>query len=192
MYESVLGPLDLHCLRYPVFSRRQLSWTILIINKVQQFTHAKERRCDMSFQLHRVTRNYRNLAPTKFHVFNQRIKTSLVDKTRIPESIWAANMTLLQSYLSTSDKHDGVYHESLLGSKLLIAEREVLQAQLVIYLDEIASLLEMAAVRTPDILIGSGFDLQKERRGHSRAKATAAARNAAHAEQEEGESGTPA
>ncbi len=76
----------------------------------------------------------------------------------------------------------------MLGSKLVIAEREVLQAQLVIHLDEIASLLEMAAVRTPDILIASGFDLNKERRNHSRAKATAAA----HAEQQEGENGTPA
>jgi len=141
---------------------------------------------------HRITRNYRNMSPTRFHEHNQRVRTALADKTRIPESIWAANPALLQSYLAVSTKHDTVYHESMLGSKLTIAEREVLQAQLIIYLDEIASLLEMAAVRTPDILIASGFDLTKEKRGHSRAKATAAARNAAHAEQEEGESGTPA
>ena len=145
----------------------------------------------MTNQVHRILRSYRNIGPSKFHTINQRVRTSLADKTRIPEWIWAANTTLLQSYLSASDKHDAVYHESMLGSKLVIAEREVLQIQLVIYLDEIASLLEMAAVRNPDILIASGFDLTKDRRSHSRAKAAAAAR-AAHAEQEEGESGTPA
>ena len=138
-----------------------------------------------------IQRSYRNMAPTKFHGFNQRVRTALADKTRIPESIWAANATLLPSYLSAAEKHDAVYHESMLGSKLVIAEREVLQAQLLIHLDEIASLLEMAAVRTPDILIASGFDLTKERRGHPRAKATAAARIAAHTEHEDGESGTP-
>lgn len=53
----------------------------------------------------------------------------------------------------------------MLGSRLAIADRGLLQAQLVVYLDEIASLLEMAAVRTPDILIASGFDVVKERRG---------------------------
>ena len=144
----------------------------------------------MSNQGHRIMRNYRNIGPSRFHAFNQRVRTAMADKTRFPESIWAANTTLLQSYLSTSDKHDGVYHESKLGSKLMIAQREILQAQLVDYLDEIASLLEMAAVRTPDIIIASGFDLIKERRGHSRA--TSSAHSAAHADQEEGESGTPA
>lgn len=146
----------------------------------------------MTNQFTRIQRNYRNIAPTKFHTFNQKVRISLADKTRLPEAIWGANSTLLQSYFSVSDKHDAVYHESMLGSKLVIAEREVLQAQLVIYLDEIASLLEMAAVRTPDILIASGFDLTKERRGHHRAKTNAAARSAVHAEEEEGKSGKPA
>lgn len=141
---------------------------------------------------HRILRNYRNMGPTKFHGLNQKVSTALVDKTRFPESFWAANTTLLQSYLAASDKHDAVYHESLLGNKLVIAEREILQAQLVNYLDEIASLLEMAAVRTPDILLASGFDLTKEKRGHSRAKTISSAPSTAHADQEEGESGTPA
>lgn len=146
----------------------------------------------MSGQTHHILRNYRNNAPGKFHTFNQRVSTSLADPTRFPESIWAANTTLLTSYLSVSKKHDSVYHEAQLGSKISIAERDVLQAQLVNYLDEIASLLEMAAVRNPEIVIASGFDLTKERRSGARAKATAAARNAAHTEKGEGESGTPA
>lgn len=141
----------------------------------------------MSGQLYRLLRNYRNMPPTKFHNFIQKVTTALSDKTRVPDWVWAVNPALLPSYFAASGKYDGVYHESMLGSKLVIAEREVIQAQLVIFLDEIASILEMVAMHTPDILIASGFDLNKERRGHPRAKATAAARNAAHASQEEGE-----
>lgn len=134
---------------------------------------------------HNVVRNYRNMPPTKFHNFNQKVATSLADKTRIPDSVWVANPSLLQSYLAVSAKHNAVYHESMLGSKLVIAEREVLQAQLVIQLDEIALLLEMAAVRFPDILLASGFDCGKERRGRTRTKAAPAAPSAAQPEQDE-------
>lgn len=144
----------------------------------------------MGYLMARILRNYHSLGPTKFHQFNQGVSTAVGDKSRFPDSIWAANPTLLQSYLALSEKYDGVYHESMFGSKLVIAEREVLQAQLVIYLDEMASLLEMAAVRTPEIIIASGFTLTKERRGRSRAKATAAARGAANLQEGEGDSGT--
>lgn len=145
----------------------------------------------MTGQVQRILRNYRNMSPTKFHTFNQRVRTALTDKTKIPESVWAANQTLLSSYLASSSKHDTVYHESMLGSRLVIAEREILQAQLVNFLDEIAFLLEMAAVRNPDLLIASGFDMAKEKRGHARAKAIAVAQNAARAEQAGEGSGTP-
>lgn len=154
---------------------------------VLRFARAKRGRCEVSNQ---ITRNYRNMPPTKFHAFNQKVATALADKTRIPDSIWGANPALLQSYLAVSAKHDAVYHESMLGSKLVIAEREVLQAQLVIYLDQIALLLEMAALRTPDILIASGFDSAKDRRGRTRQKAVPAALSAAPAEQEGDGSGT--
>ncbi|UPU37794.1 hypothetical protein M1B72_08830 [Geomonas paludis] len=96
---------------------------------------------------------------------------------------------MVQKYFTVSDKHDGAYHESLLGSKVVIMEREGLQAQLVMYLDQIAALLEMMAVVNPDILIASGFDLTKDRRGRARTNATAAARSAAGTEQADGESG---
>uniref|UniRef100_C6E1G6 Uncharacterized protein n=1 Tax=Geobacter sp. (strain M21) TaxID=443144 RepID=C6E1G6_GEOSM len=139
---------------------------------------------------HNITRNYRNLPPTKFHNLNQRVATSLADKTRIPDSVWVANPSLLQTYLTVSAKHDAVYHESMLGSKLVIAEREVLQAQLIIYLDEIALFLEMAAVRFPDILLASGFDCGKERRGRTRSKAVPAAPSAAQPIQDESGNGS--
>jgi len=119
----------------------------------------------------RILRNYRNLAPSKFHAFNQRVRQALADNSKFPESIWAGNPTLMSSYLSASDQHDQVFHDATYGSRIDIAKRELLQAQIVDYLDELAALLEGAAVRIPDLLISSGFELAKEQRGHARAKA---------------------
>ncbi len=134
---------------------------------------------------HRIQRNYRNLGPTKFHAANQRVKTAITDKTRFSDAFWGVNLAIVTSYVEVSDKHDTVYHESMLGSKLVIAERDILQRQLVEYLDQIASFLEMAAVRTPEILLASGFDLTRDRRG--RPKASAANHDAAPAKDDEGE-----
>jgi hypothetical protein len=124
--------------------------------------------------LKRILRNYRSLGPGKFHVFNQRVRKGLTDNPKIPVSTWGANPDLLTSYLATSDKHDAVYHAAGFGSVLDIAERELLQAQLVNYLDEIAADLEAEAVRNPEILLSSGFDLAKERRGNTRKKSALA------------------
>jgi hypothetical protein len=120
-------------------------------------------------------RNYRHLPPTKFHGFNLRVWKGLTNNPRIPASTWLASPGLLASYFAASEKHDAVYHEANFGSVLVIAERELLQAQLVNYLDEIAADLEAEAVRTPDMLISSGFDVAKERRGSTRKKASQAA-----------------
>lgn len=135
----------------------------------------------------RIMRNYRNMPPTKFHGLNQRVSTSVADEARVPGTTWMTNPSLISSYLAVSQKHDAVYHEAMLGSKLVIAEREVLQAQIIIYLDEIAAILEAAAVRNSDILLASGFDLVKERRGRTRAKTPAAEVNSAHADHETGD-----
>jgi hypothetical protein len=118
----------------------------------------------------RILRNYHNLPPSKFHAFNQRVKNGLSEHAHLPESAWAANPTLLSSYLSASDKHDALYHDAVHGSRLVISERDILQAQLVNYLDEIASVLEAAAIRNPELLLPAGFDLAKDQRNHSRAK----------------------
>lgn len=84
-----------------------------------------------------------------------------------------------------------MYHEAILGSKLVIAEREVLQAQITTYLDEIAAILEAAAVRTPNILLASGFDLAKELRGRRRSKGSAVNLDAAHGDHDAGEVAGP-
>lgn len=123
----------------------------------------------------RILRNYRNMPPSRFHAFNQKVRTNIADNQTIPESTWGTNPSLLTSYLTASEKHDTVYHQALYRSVLEIAERDVLQAQITIYLDEIASLLEAAAVRHPEMLLASGFDLTKERRSGTRAKAAKAA-----------------
>ncbi len=144
----------------------------------------------MTSQSPRIQRNYRNQPPTRFHEANQRARSALADKTRFPDTFWGEKLELIQTYCTVSDKHDGVYHEAKYGSKLVISQRDILQAQLVTLLDQIVSFLEMAAVRDPEILLASGFDLTKERRGGSRTKAAAAARMAENAESKEGESGT--
>ncbi|WP_215906895.1 hypothetical protein [Geomonas propionica] len=131
------------------------------------------------------------MAPTLFHGFNQGVATALSDKTRFPDSFWTAHPALLESYLAASAKHDAVYHESMHGSRLVIAERELLQAQLVLNLDEIASVLEMAAVRNPEILLASAFTIAKEKRGRARAKVASAALKTARAGTEGEEGGTP-
>jgi hypothetical protein len=124
----------------------------------------------------RILRNYRHKTASKFHAANQRIRKGLTDNPNIPESTFSlGNPTLLPSYFSTSEKHDEVYHRAIYGSRLDIAERDLLQAQTTDYLDEIASILEAAAYRNPNMLLTSGFDLGKERRSHPRAKVPSAA-----------------
>ena len=118
----------------------------------------------------RALRNYRNLGPTKFFIFNQRVHRSLADNPNIPTSTWGAKPDLLTLYFAASDKYDAVFHEASYGSSLVIAQRDILQQQLVNYLNEIVADLEAEAVRNPDILLSSGFDLSKERRSRTRKK----------------------
>ncbi|MBJ6800524.1 hypothetical protein [Geomonas propionica] len=127
----------------------------------------------MTPQAERVLRDYRTAGATKFHGINQSVRNALADKTRFPDSFWTTHQTVLEAYLAASERHDALYHESMLGSKVVIAERVTSQAKLVVLMDEVASFLELAALRTPEILIVSGFRLAKERRAHTRSKATA-------------------
>jgi hypothetical protein len=75
-------------------------------------------------------------------------------------------------FLTASEKHDEVFHEAKHGNDVMIMQRDALQQQLVEYLDEMASVLEAAAVRNPELLLNSGYDLAKERRVSPRAKPT--------------------
>lgn len=130
------------------------------------------------------------MPPTKFHGLVQRVAAGLGDKTRFPDLFWDAKLAMLQAFLAVAAKHDAIYHQSIMGNRLLIAERDVLQAQLVIYLDQIVFFLEMAAVTKPEVLSASGFDLGRDRRGHGRSNVANAALSAAKNQQGEGEGGT--
>lgn len=138
----------------------------------------------MARQQRRILRNYRNLTPSRFHAFNQKVRRALSDNEKFPESTWAANPTLILSYFAASDKHDSSFHEASYRSILMIAQRDALQAQLVMYLDEIAAVLEAAAVRIPDLLLASGFDLVKERRSGARTKPAQITAEVSSAEQQ--------
>lgn len=121
----------------------------------------------------RILRTYRCKTPSKFYSILLRVWKCLTDNPKIPASVWAANPELVSLFLAQAAKYHEVYQKaSLYSSKLDIAEREVLQAQLTEYMDEIASLLEAAAVRNPEALITSGFDLAKERRSMTRTNAS--------------------
>jgi hypothetical protein len=97
---------------------------------------------------------------------------------------------MIASYLAASTRHDATYHEATLGSKLVIAQREVLQTELTSYLDEIAALLEAAAVRSPELVIASGFDIAKDRRSLARSKGAVSHHDAVQAEPGAGEAGS--
>ncbi|UPU37431.1 hypothetical protein M1B72_06915 [Geomonas paludis] len=99
-------------------------------------------------------------------------------------------MALLQAFLAAVVKHDAVHNETMMGNKMLLTERDVLQAQLVVYLDHIVLHLEMAAILKPEVISASGFDLSKDRRGHGRGKGANAVLSAAQSQQGEGEGGS--
>lgn len=123
----------------------------------------------------RILRTYRCKTPSKFYNILLRVWKCLTDNPQIPGSVWAANPELLSSFLALAPKYHEVYQRaSHYSSKLDIAEREVFQAQLIAYMDEIASVLEAAAIRNPEVLITSGFDLAKERRNITRSSASQA------------------
>jgi hypothetical protein len=115
----------------------------------------------------RILRNYHNKPPGPFHLIDQKVYHSL-SEAEFPDSVWGANPGLLATYKAASEKFDIVYHHALNGGKVEIAQRDLLQAQLVNLLDEIALALEGASLRNPEILLVCGFDLGKEQRGRSR------------------------
>ncbi|QWV93440.1 hypothetical protein KP004_20125 [Geomonas oryzisoli] len=117
----------------------------------------------------RILRSYRCKSPSRFYNIMLRVWKCLTDNPRIPGSVWAAHPELLQLFLALAAKYHEVYQRaSLYSSKLDITEREILQSQLIQYMDEIASVLEAAAIRNPEVLLVSGFDLTKERRNLTR------------------------
>ncbi|MBJ6726827.1 hypothetical protein [Geomesophilobacter sediminis] len=123
----------------------------------------------MAVKRTRILRDYRFFKCKKLNAFSQRVRKGMTNNPNIPDSLWVNHPGLLALFFAAADKLDIVYHESLLRSIVSIAARETLEVEVIAYLDQIASLLEAAAVQNSEMLLTSGFNLAKERRGRSRA-----------------------
>ena len=122
----------------------------------------------------RIKRDYRNSTPAKAFTFFNRIERCLADNPNFPDSTWGANTTTRQQLFDGVDRYSAAYHAAITGDRLLIAERDKIQEEVVVMLDEVASHLEAVSVRNPDALLSSGFSVVQERRS-SRTKLPLAA-----------------
>ncbi|HBA88661.1 MAG TPA: hypothetical protein DCZ75_11965 [Geobacter sp.] len=120
--------------------------------------------------LRRIKRDYRKLAPGKFFSFNQNVKHCLIGNPNFPEAVWGAHLAVLQQYFEKMDRHFLVFRLAANGDRLQIRERDKLTEEIVVLLDEIASVLEALSVRNPDALFTTGFSVTQERRSHNRTK----------------------
>lgn len=145
----------------------------------------------MANQAPRLLRNYRSMVPSRFYAFNLQVSRALAANiSRLPEWVWAMNPLLLANYFAASEQHERVFHAALLRSKVAVSERDLLQAQLTLYLDEIAAYLEAAAVRCPEVLLASGFPVAKQLKGRISAKFAPPQPDAARVEYEIGDAGS--
>jgi len=94
------------------------------------------------------------------------VKHGLTDTPNLPDSIAA----LRQQYFKKVDRSETTYHLALDGSRAMIREREKLSQELVVLLDQIASILEAAFILNPDALLTTGFTVTQERRSTNRVK----------------------
>jgi len=120
--------------------------------------------------LRRIKRDYRQrVSPAKFLNFCKKVDHCLTDNANYPESIWGENAALRQQYAQKVNALEAAYHLASNGDRLLIRERDKLSQEIIVMLDEIASLLEAASTRNPDALYSSGFSVTQERRSANRA-----------------------
>ena len=120
----------------------------------------------------RVKHDYRHMGgtPTKFQGFCQKVKQSLTGNPNYPDLVWGANTNLREQYFEQVDRLGVACHVASGGDRNLIRDRDKLIQEVILTLDEIASLLEAASVRNPDALFTTGFSVSQERRATSRAR----------------------
>lgn len=116
----------------------------------------------------RIIRDYRQMKrlPARFLAFIKKVKHSLTDNRNYPETAAA----LLQQYFQSVDNFETIYHLALDGSRTQRRERDRLIAEIVVLLDQIASLLEAAHILDSDALLTTGFTVTQERRSSNRIK----------------------
>jgi hypothetical protein len=124
-------------------------------------------------QQRRIKRNYRQRnSPAKFLTFCKKVKLSLTDNLNFADSTWGGNTALRQQYFEKVDDLEVASHLASNGDRLLIRDRDKLIQEIIKMLDQIASLLEAAAVLNPDALFSTGFSVTHERRSPNRTRLT--------------------
>jgi len=105
-------------------------------------------------------------SPARFMAFCKKVQHALADNPNLPDSI----TPFLKQYFEKVDNLDTIYHLALDGGRSLIRERESLSQEIVVLLDQMASILEAAFILNPDALLTTGFTVTKERRSTIRVK----------------------
>lgn len=120
----------------------------------------------------RIKRDFRQPgSPAKFLAFCKKVQHGLTDTSNLPDSI----APLRQQYSEKVDSLDTTYHLSLDGGRSVIREREKLSQEIVVLLDQMASVLEAAFILSPDALLTTGFTVTQERRSTTRVRLPLAA-----------------
>jgi hypothetical protein len=120
----------------------------------------------------RILRDFRlKGSPAKFLAFCKKVLHGLNDTRNLPETILA----LLKLLTEKVNALDTIHHQALDGSRSLIRDREKLSEEIVVLLDQIASLLEAAFILNPDALLTTGYTITQERRSANRVKLPLAA-----------------
>jgi len=120
----------------------------------------------------RIKRDFRQTSsPAKFLAFCMKVQHGLADTPNLPDSI----APLRQQYSEKVDSLETTYHLSLDGGRSVIREREKLSQEIVMLLDQMASVLEAAFIQNPDALLTTGFIVTQERRSASRVRSPLAA-----------------
>lgn len=114
----------------------------------------------------RIKRDYRKGSPAKFFFFCQNLKRCLTDNPNYPDSVLGATR---QRLFEKVDAFVVAYGLASNGDRILIRDRDKLMQEIMVILDEVASLLDAASIRNPDALLTTGFTITQERRAHIRA-----------------------
>lgn len=118
----------------------------------------------------RIKRDYRRLTPAKFHSLVLKVMHCLTDNLNYPDAIWGVNVAIRQLLFEKVIAYDVAYRLAGNGDRVLIRDRDKLMEEIIVILDEVASLLDAASIRNTDALFTTGFSVTQERRSHVRVK----------------------
>ena len=122
---------------------------------------------EVSMQRKMIKRDFRQMrSPAKFFAFCKKVQQGLTDSPNLPDSIGP----LRQQFSEKVDSLERIYHLALDGGHSVIREREKLSQEIVVLLDQLASVLEAAFILNTDALLTTGYTLTQERRSINRVK----------------------